>query len=248
MMENPFIFPIPEAVATFERDREAVGLIGDEHGWYISPQTASRFQAHLRELLPLASSGVVTAQYAVAVMYLFGYLYASETEAIARHGADSANAMHWLEKAACAGHPGAIDNLLTIGNGKEAARLLGIYRQNASLFEKALAPSKGWQRNMRTLHQLAYGANGEELPGFQAFRRWWIAPPTAKDRWLAAVLGGFAFFWLGLFARLMMEAQVQLDEWLLAPASVRMLVGILLPKYTLTVCFPFAIFGGGPSS
>lgn len=157
MIGNQADFHSPEAVAAFQRDRDEVGLICDEHGWYITPEVAGRFQTHLKELLPLASAGIVSAQYAVASMYMLGYIYSSEADAISHHEVDSRNAFHWLEKAASAGHLGAIDNLLAVGTGETATRLRDIYREHATQFEQAPAPSEGWERNMKKLYELAYG-------------------------------------------------------------------------------------------
>lgn len=81
----------------------------------------------------------------------------------------------------------------------------------------------------------------------QGFRVWWAAPPTTRDRGLAALLGGLGFFWYGLLGRFVVQTEVPLDWWLLAPVAAGVLLGVLLPKHTMAVCFPFAIFGGGLS-
>jgi len=158
MIGNQAAFPAPEAVSAFQRDTETVGLVCDEHGWYITHEWATKFQAHLDALQPFASEGFVAAQYSIAVIYMLGYIYASESEFTSHQETDAEKIHFWLEKAAASGHLGAIDNLLAIGTSAEAMRLRNLVRDSLD-FEAAPAPLKGSEINMRKLFQRAYGTD-----------------------------------------------------------------------------------------
>ena len=83
----------------------------------------------------------------------------------------------------------------------------------------------------------------------EAVRRWWVTPATTRDRWLAAFVGGIGCFWIGLFGRLLIQQRgFTVDWWLLAPVAAGVVLGVLFPKATTVVCFPFSTFGGGPGT
>jgi len=85
--------------------------------------------------------------------------------------------------------------------------------------------------------------------GRQKFRDWWSAPPTGKDRLLGAVVGGLGFFWIGLFARLMIGPMPvslgSLAIWAVGAVVCGLILGTFFPKATTCVCFPFSVFGVG---
>ena len=104
-------------------------MVGDESHWYVTPEWAKQFREHLARLLPLAAAGNPWAQYSVANIYMCGYLYTTESEAIANHHKDSTEMSGWLERAAQQGFVAAVDNLITNGVGPEAERLRNICRE-----------------------------------------------------------------------------------------------------------------------
>lgn len=147
----------PDAVIAFRNDVDKLGVVNDQAGWYVTESWVEIFKTHLKALLPLAKGGDISAQYSVAVIYMCGYLHKSEEEMAANYESDQEQLSNWLEKAARGGHWGAIDNLLVLGVGDETDRLRRLYRENSALFEREPAPSAGWERDMKKLHELAYG-------------------------------------------------------------------------------------------
>ena len=128
MYSVPSRFEIPAEVAEFRRDTEALGMIGDLDRWYVTPEWANRFQAHLAKILPIAQAGNPWAQYSVASLYMCGYLYSTRDDRMANHDKDAEVFSLWLEKCARQGFVAAVDNLITDGVGVEADRLRRICR------------------------------------------------------------------------------------------------------------------------
>lgn len=104
-------------------------MISDGDHWYITPDWENLFRRHLAALLPIASAGNPWAQYSVAVLYMNGYLYSTEAEAIANYHKDSIELSGWLVLCARQGFVAAVDNIITSGVGPEAERLRGILRE-----------------------------------------------------------------------------------------------------------------------
>lgn len=104
-------------------------MICDIERWYITPAWAEKFQTHLAKLRPIAIAGDPWAQYAVATIYMGGYLYSSQDGYIANYENDAKELSLWLEKCARQGFVAAVDNLITNGVGPEAERLRGIARE-----------------------------------------------------------------------------------------------------------------------
>jgi hypothetical protein len=83
----------------------------------------------------------------------------------------------------------------------------------------------------------------------QYFVDWWHAPITQKDRALGALVGGLGSFWIGVLGRILLgPLPVSLSTigwWALGSVVVGVMLGIIFPKVTTCVCFPFSVFGGG---
>jgi hypothetical protein len=79
------------------------------------------------------------------------------------------------------------------------------------------------------------------------FGEWWRAPPTRRDRVLGAIVGGLGCFWIGALGRLMVgPLPVSLTvvvSWAAGVASAGVVLGVLFPKTTTCICFPFSTFG-----
>ena len=146
-----------EHVQSFDSDCEELGMINNGENWFITAEWASKFQEHLSRLLPLAEDGDVSSQYAVATIYICGYLHCSEEMAIKNHERDALEATKWLLLCSKSGHLNAIDNLLVVGVGKESDRVREIFKKHEQDFEKAPTPSEGWLRNLSKLHTLVWG-------------------------------------------------------------------------------------------
>lgn len=128
MYTAPSHYPIPPEVTAFQSDMENLGMICDGEHWYVTPAWAEKFQTHLAKLLPVATAGNPWAQYAVATIYMGGYVYSSQDECFANYENDAKELSSWLEKCARQGFVAAVDNLITVGVGAEAERLRGIAR------------------------------------------------------------------------------------------------------------------------
>lgn len=128
MYSAPSHFKVPAEVTAFWRDSESLGMICDLDHWYITPDWAKKFQSHLEGILPIAAAGNPWAQYAVACIYMSGYLYSTQDDCIANHEQDAIEFSVWLEKCARQGFVAAVDNLITTGVGPEAERLREISR------------------------------------------------------------------------------------------------------------------------
>jgi len=80
-------------------------------------------------------------------------------------------------------------------------------------------------------------------------RRWWRSPVSRRDRFLGSVVGGLGGFWIGALGMLAFaHPPVPLGTVgvaALVGAASGMLLGVLRPKVTMVVLFPFATFGGG---
>jgi len=80
-------------------------------------------------------------------------------------------------------------------------------------------------------------------------RRWWRSPVSRRDRFLGGVIGGLGGFWGGALGMLAFaHPPVPLGTMgvaALVGAASGMLLGVLRPKVTMVVLFPFATFGGG---
>ena len=81
------------------------------------------------------------------------------------------------------------------------------------------------------------------------FLVWWRAPPTWGDRLLGSVVGVLGCFWIGAPGRVILgPLPVSLQAlawWAIGSVATGVALGILLPKATACICFPFAISGGG---
>lgn len=84
-----------------------------------------------------------------------------------------------------------------------------------------------------------------------AFREWWPAPTTTRDRFVGATIGGMGCFWIGILGRLLLGplpvSLPTLGWWALGSVVVGITLGLLFPKVVSVVCFPFSTFGIGPS-
>ena len=83
----------------------------------------------------------------------------------------------------------------------------------------------------------------------QRFVAWWGAPATSKDRAIGALIGGIAGFWIGVLGRLMLgPSPVGLDVlawWALGSVALGIALGVVFPKATACVLFPFSTIGLG---
>ncbi len=81
----------------------------------------------------------------------------------------------------------------------------------------------------------------------QDFLVWWRSPVTPRDRFLGAVVGGFGFFWIGGLGRLIWGpgpvSMANLVWWALGFGVAGLAFGILFPKTTTCVAYPFSSFG-----
>ncbi len=81
------------------------------------------------------------------------------------------------------------------------------------------------------------------------FLVWWRAPATWRDRLLGSVVGMFGCFWIGVLGRVIigpLPVPLQaLAWWAIGSVATGVALGILFPKATACICFPFAISGGG---
>lgn len=123
MYSAPDHFETPVEVTAFNHDCSDLGMICDLEHWYVTPEWAAKFQAHLEKLLPIATAGNPWAQYSVASIYMCGYLYSSQNDYDANYYKDSQAMSLWLEKCARQGFVAAVDNLVVVGVGPEADRL-----------------------------------------------------------------------------------------------------------------------------
>jgi len=77
----------------------------------------------------------------------------------------------------------------------------------------------------------------------ERFKQWWHAPSTWKDRLLGALVGAFGFFWIGVLGRLLLGPSPVglgvLAWWALASVSFGILLGVVFPKATTCVAYPF---------
>ena len=150
-------FKTPKEVESLLEDSKALGQVNDGNNWYVTEEWAKKFRRHLKALLPIAENGDPVAQYYVATIYLCGYLYATEEDAIRAYEKDALEMTKWFERAAKSGYVVAIDNLIAIGVGREAERLKKLYLEHRHSLENAPAPSEGWLRDMELLYEIAYG-------------------------------------------------------------------------------------------
>ena len=83
----------------------------------------------------------------------------------------------------------------------------------------------------------------------QTFVSWWRAPVARRDRILGAVVGALGCFWMGVLARVLLgPLPISLEAlglWAIGSGSVGAVLGILVPKATICLCFPFSAFGAG---
>ncbi|MGH9255399.1 MAG: hypothetical protein ACRD3C_12620 [Vicinamibacterales bacterium] len=83
----------------------------------------------------------------------------------------------------------------------------------------------------------------------ESFIIWWRAPVTRRDRVLAAVVGGIGCFWIGVLGRLIVgPSPVSLEVlawWALGSVAAGVVLGVLFPKATTCLAFPFSTFGVG---
>lgn len=83
----------------------------------------------------------------------------------------------------------------------------------------------------------------------QRFREWWHAPATARDRVLGALVGGIGSFWLGVLGRIILGPHpISLETvawWALGSVLVGMVIGLVFPKATTCLLFPFSTLGVG---
>jgi hypothetical protein len=83
----------------------------------------------------------------------------------------------------------------------------------------------------------------------QRFITWWRAPVTRKDRATGALVGGIAFLWIGVLGRLIIGPSPVglgvLAWWALGSIAFGVALGLLFPKATTCVLFPFSTFGVG---
>jgi hypothetical protein len=78
------------------------------------------------------------------------------------------------------------------------------------------------------------------------FKSWWSAPATSRDRLLGALVGAFAGFWLGLLSLAALSpSSVQPLYLVCLVIAACVLAGVLFPKATTVVLFPFGVTGGG---
>jgi len=86
----------------------------------------------------------------------------------------------------------------------------------------------------------------------EEFKSWWRAPATWKDRALGAVVGAFGCFWIGVLGRLFLGPTpvsfVTIGWWALGSVAVGIMLGLVFPKVTTCVCFPFSTIGVGSGS
>jgi len=147
---------IADEVKRFQDDVNKLGLVCSEKGWQITADWAIRFNNHLKSLIPLAERGDPIAQYNVAIIYMNGYLYSSESAAKNNYEIDKIEMSKWLECAARAGIAAALDNLITSGVGAESDRIRELYYRHKNDLENGPPPSEAWQRDMTKLHHIAY--------------------------------------------------------------------------------------------
>jgi len=83
----------------------------------------------------------------------------------------------------------------------------------------------------------------------QRFIGWWRAPITRKDRAVGALVGGLGCFWVGVLGRIILgPLPVSLEIlawWALGSVAIGVILGLVFPKATTCVTFPFSTFGIG---
>ena len=83
----------------------------------------------------------------------------------------------------------------------------------------------------------------------QRFIQWWRTPATWKDRALGALVGGIACFWIGVLGRIILGplpvSISVLAWWALASVGIGVVLGLVFPKATTCVLFPFTTIGIG---
>ena len=89
-------------------------------------------------------------------------------------------------------------------------------------------------------------------PMIARFKAWWSRPPTVRDRTVAAMIGVFAGFWLGLLLpMLFIDGPHSFREILprvVVAIAACMAIGIAWPRAALLVFLPFAFLGGSGGS
>jgi hypothetical protein len=83
----------------------------------------------------------------------------------------------------------------------------------------------------------------------QRFSAWWRAPITWKDHAVGALIGGIACFWIGVLGRIIIgPLPVGLEVlawWALGSVAIGIALGLVFPKATTCVLFPFSTIGVG---
>lgn len=81
------------------------------------------------------------------------------------------------------------------------------------------------------------------------FKQWWQAPNTTKDRVMGASVGGIGFFWIGVIGRLFfgtLPAPIStIGLWAFGCAILGIAFGLVFPKLTACLLFPFTTIGVG---
>ena len=79
------------------------------------------------------------------------------------------------------------------------------------------------------------------------FKEWWNRPIRVGDRIWAAMIGAFGGFWVGLLVRVFLGSTPVslpvLAYWAVGAAVAGLVLGVLFPKATTVVLFPFSTFG-----
>lgn len=77
-----------------------------------------------------------------------------------------------------------------------------------------------------------------------SFSEWWNRPIRPSDRIWAALIGGFGGFWMGLLGRVFLGSMpvslTVLAYWAIGAAVAGVVLGVLFPKATTIVLFPFS--------
>jgi len=84
----------------------------------------------------------------------------------------------------------------------------------------------------------------------EKFRKWWQRPPTQDDRFMSALVGLWAGMWIGGLARVLYETPVsfgQIGYFALCGSIVGSIVGVVFPKASRIVFYPFIFLGVGCS-
>jgi hypothetical protein len=81
-----------------------------------------------------------------------------------------------------------------------------------------------------------------------SFSEWWHKPVTVRHRVLAASIGAFGGFWVGLLGRLLLGPMPiefsTLVYWSVGGILLGIAAGLVFPRAITIILFPFSTIGG----